>query len=46
LSHGYLDIDIGSSGKNLGLIGASYENTDMDKKDHFVITQNKIPSSW
>jgi hypothetical protein len=38
-SHGFLNVDIGSSKKELTLLGTFYENTNMNKKDHFTITK-------
>jgi predicted phosphodiesterase len=40
-SHGFLNVDINSSSKELKLVGTFYENTDMNKKDHFSITKEK-----
>jgi hypothetical protein len=40
-SHGFLNVDIASSKKELTLLGTFYENTDMNKKDQFIITKQK-----
>jgi Calcineurin-like phosphoesterase len=40
-SHGFLNVDMASSKKELTLLGTFYENTDMNKKDHFSITKQK-----
>jgi hypothetical protein len=40
-SHGFLNVDISSSSKELKLVGTFYENTDMNKKDHFSISKEK-----
>jgi hypothetical protein len=40
-SHGFLNVDIASSDRELTLLGTFYENTDMNKKDHFSITKQK-----
>ena len=40
-SHGFLNVDIASSQKQLTLLGTFYENTDMNKKDQFIITKQK-----
>jgi Calcineurin-like phosphoesterase len=40
-SHGFLNVDIVSSKKVLNLLGTFYENTDMNKKDQFIITKQK-----
>jgi hypothetical protein len=40
-SHGFLNVDINSSSKELKLVGAFYENTDMNEKDRFSITKEK-----
>lgn len=42
-SHGFLNVDINSSSKELKLLGMFYENTDMNKKDHFSIIKKKFP---
>jgi Calcineurin-like phosphoesterase len=39
--HGFLNIDINSSAKELKLLGTFYENIDMNEKDHFSITKEK-----
>jgi hypothetical protein len=39
-SHGFLNVDIASSKKGLTLMGTFYENTNMNKKDHFIITKS------
>jgi hypothetical protein len=40
-SHGFLNVDIASSKKELTLLGTFYENADMIKKDQFIITKQK-----
>jgi hypothetical protein len=40
-SHGFLNVDIASSNRELTLLGTFYENMDMNKKDHFSITKQK-----
>lgn len=40
-SHGFLNVDIESSKKESKLLGTFYENTNLDKKDQFVITKEK-----
>ena len=38
-SHGFLNVDIASSKKELTLLGTFYDNMDMNKNDHFIITK-------
>jgi len=40
-SHGFLNVDIANSKKELTLLGTFYENADMIKKDQFIITKQK-----
>jgi hypothetical protein len=40
-NHGFLNVDISSSKKELTLLGTFYENADMIKKDQFIITKQK-----
>jgi len=40
-SHGFLNVDIAGSKKELTLLGTFYENADMIKKDQFIITKQK-----
>ena len=42
-SHGFLNVDIKSSKKDLRLSGTFYENMNLTKKDKFVITKKKVP---
>ena len=42
-SHGFLNVDVKSSKKDLRLFGTFYENMNMNKKDQFVITKKKVP---
>ncbi len=41
-SHGFLNVEIKSSKKDLKLSGTFYENMNMNKKDQFVITKKKV----
>lgn len=41
--HGFLNVDINSSKKILRLSGTFYDNTNMNKKDQFVITKKEVP---
>jgi hypothetical protein len=38
--HGFINVDIASSKKELTLSGTFYENTNLDKIDHFIITKS------
>jgi Calcineurin-like phosphoesterase len=40
-SHRFLNIDIDNTRKDLILTGTFYENTNMDKKDHFSVIKKK-----
>lgn len=41
-THGFLNVDISGSDKELKMLGTFYENSDMYKKDHFSISKKKI----
>ncbi|HEY7226965.1 MAG TPA: metallophosphoesterase [Nitrososphaeraceae archaeon] len=41
VSHGFINVDIASSKKELTLLGTFYENTNLNKIDHFIITKEK-----
>jgi calcineurin-like phosphoesterase family protein len=38
--HGFINVDIASSKKELTLLGTFYENTNLNKIDHFIITKS------
>jgi hypothetical protein len=42
MSHGFLNVDFKSTKKDLRLSGTFYENTNMNKEDHFVIVKKKV----
>jgi hypothetical protein len=42
-SHGFLNIEVKNTKKELRLSGTFYENTGMTRQDQFVITKDKIP---
>ena len=41
-THGFLNVDITTSDNELKILGTFYENTGMNKKDHFSISKKKI----
>lgn len=41
-THGFLNVDISSTDKELKMLGTFYENSGMNKKDHFSISKKKI----
>jgi hypothetical protein len=41
-SHGFINVDIGGTNKELKMIGTFYENTGSNEKDFFSISKNKI----
>jgi predicted MPP superfamily phosphohydrolase len=44
-NHGFLNVDITDSKKDLKLSGTFYDNKDMNKKDQFVITKKNVPGN-